>query len=73
MHFSSTTQYVLTLKQKGLELQNKARTADSTLAIGMVSSPFDRFVVAESSVLRTNFGAEKPDHRQFAKRWQKCL
>jgi hypothetical protein len=28
--------------------------ANSTLAIGGVSSPLDSFVVAESSVLRTN-------------------
>ena len=40
---------------------------NSTLAIGGVSSPLDSFVVAESSVLRTNFCAEKPAHRQSAK------
>jgi hypothetical protein len=33
---------------------------NSTLAIGGVSSPLDSFVVAKSSVLRTNFCAEKP-------------
>ena len=44
-------------------------TANSTLAIGGVSSPFDSFVVKESSVLRTNFCAEKPAHRQSAKRY----
>ena len=43
---------------------------NSTLAIGGVSSPLDSFVVAESSVLRTNFCAEKPAHRQSAKRYQ---
>ena len=48
--------------------QTKARTAKSTLAIGGVSSPLDSFEVAESSVLRTNFCAEKPAHRQSAKR-----
>ena len=32
--------------------------ANSTLAIGGVSSPLDSFVVAESSVLRINFCAE---------------
>ena len=48
--------------------KNKNRTANSTLAIGGVSSPLDSFVVAESSVLRTNFCAEKPAHRQSAKR-----
>jgi len=47
---------------------NKQRTANSTLAIGGVSSPLDSFVVAESSVLRTKFCAEKPAHRQSAKR-----
>ena len=44
--------------------------ANSTLAIGGVSSPLDSFVVAESSVLRTNFCAEKPAHRQSAKRYR---
>jgi hypothetical protein len=42
---------------------------NSTLAIGGVSSPLDSFVVAESSFLRTNFCAEKPAHRQSAKRY----
>jgi hypothetical protein len=42
---------------------------NSTLAIGGVSSPLDSFVVAASSVLRTNFCAEKPAHRQSAKRY----
>jgi hypothetical protein len=46
--------------------------ANSTLAIGGVSSPLDSFVVAESSVLRTNFCTEKPAHRQSAKRWNNC-
>jgi hypothetical protein len=44
---------------------------NSTLAIGGVSSPLDSFVVAESSVLRTNFCIEKPAHRQSAKRCTK--
>ena len=47
-------------------------TANSTLAIGGVSSQLDSFVVAESSVLRINpdsyRDAEKPAHRQSAKR-----
>lgn len=47
----------------------KKLAANSTLAIGGVSSPLDSFVVAESSVLRTNFCAEKPAHRQSAKRY----
>ena len=42
---------------------------NSTLAIGGGSSPLDSFVVAESSVLRTNFCAEKPAHRESANRW----
>jgi hypothetical protein len=42
---------------------------NSTLAIGGVSSPLDSFVVAESSVLRIKFSAEKPAHRQSAKRY----
>ena len=41
---------------------------NSTLAIGGVPSPLDSFEVAESSVLRTNFSAEKPAHRQSANR-----
>jgi hypothetical protein len=48
----------------------EARTDNSTLAIGGVSSPLDSFVVAESSVLRTNFSAKKPAHRQSAKRYR---
>jgi hypothetical protein len=43
---------------------------NSTLAIGEISFPLDSFVVAESSVLRTNFCAKKPAHRQSAKRYQ---
>jgi hypothetical protein len=42
---------------------------NSTLAIGGVPSPLDSFEVAESSVLRTNFCAEKPAHRQSSKRY----
>jgi len=49
-------------------LTDSMPAANSTLAIGGVSSPLDSFVVAESSVLRTNFCAEKPAHRQSAKR-----
>ena len=46
----------------------ESRTHNSTLAIGWVSSPLDSFEVAESSVLRMNFCAKKPVHRQSAKR-----
>jgi hypothetical protein len=50
-------------------LVDRRKTAyNSTLAIGGVPSPLDSFVVAESSVLRTNFCAKKPAHRQSAKR-----
>ena len=49
------------------------RRHNSTLAIGGVPSPLDSFVVAESSVLRTNpdsnRDAEKPAQRQSAKRY----
>ena len=45
---------------------------NSTLAIGGVLSPLDSFVVAESSVLRTNFCGEKPAHRQSAKRYRQA-
>jgi len=40
------------------------------LAIGGVSSALDSFLVTESSVLRTNFCAEKPAHRQSADRYR---
>ena len=55
--------------------KEKIRTAaaNSTLAIGGVSSPLDSFVVAESSVLRTNFSAENPANRQSAKRYKQLL
>jgi hypothetical protein len=54
--------------------EKRKPTGNSTLAIGGVSSPLDipitiGIVVAESSVLRTNFCAEKPAHRKSAKRW----
>jgi hypothetical protein len=48
--------------------RTESTTYNSTLAIGGVPSPLDSFVVAESSVLRTNICAEKPAHRQSAKR-----
>ncbi len=53
------------------ELKRKT-TGNSILAIGGVSSPLDSFVIAESSVLRTNFCAEKPAHRQSAKRYKQA-
>jgi hypothetical protein len=48
----------------------EAHAGNSTLAIGGVPSPLDSFEVAESSVLRTNVCAEKPAHRQSAKRYK---
>ena len=45
-----------------------APACNSTLAIGGVSSPLESLVVVESSVLRTNFCAEKPAHRKSANR-----
>ncbi len=38
----------------------ESRTANSTLSIGGVPYPFESFVLAESSVLRTNICAEIP-------------
>jgi hypothetical protein len=46
----------------------EAHAGNSTLAIGGVSCSAESFEVAESSVLRTNVCAEKPAHRQSAKR-----
>ncbi len=43
----------------GLSMKSNLPTANSTLAIGGVSSPLDSFEVVESSVLRTNFCAPK--------------
>lgn len=40
--------------------RQEARRHNSKLAIGGVSTPLDSFVVAESSILRTNFCAESP-------------
>ena len=42
--------------------------ANNTFAIGGFSCSADSFVIAESSVLRTNFCGEKPTHRKSAKR-----
>jgi hypothetical protein len=49
--------------------EKESRPHNSTLAIGGVPSPLDSFVLAESSVLRIKFCAEKPAHRQSAKRY----
>jgi len=54
-------------------MTNRKTGYNSTLAIGGVSSPLDSFVVTESSVLRTNCCAEKPAHRQSAKRYLQAL
>jgi hypothetical protein len=47
---------------------NKQRTANSTLAIGGVSSPLDSFVVNQSLVLRINICGENRHHRQAPNR-----
>jgi hypothetical protein len=47
----------------------ESRPHNSTFAIGGVSCSADSFVVAESSVLRINFCATKPAHRQSANRY----
>lgn len=53
----------------GLLTVTTRKTAyNSTLAIGGFSCSTDSFVVAESSVLRTNICTEKPAHRQSTKR-----
>jgi hypothetical protein len=67
--FTFNQQNKLTETHINVTKQMKITAAtNSTLAIGGVPSPLDSFVVAESSVLRTNFCAEKPAHRQSAKR-----
>jgi hypothetical protein len=50
--------------------RQKSPAADSTLAIGGVSSPLDSLVVDESSQLQTNFCAVKTAHRQAPKRYK---
>jgi hypothetical protein len=62
--FGLTQHQIPTVMVRG----HKRTAANSTLAIGGVPSPLDSFEVAESSVLRTNFCAEKPAHRVAAKR-----
>lgn len=52
-----------------LTTNREARKHNSTLTIGEVSSSLDRFVIAESSVLRTNFCTEKRTHRHSANRY----
>ena len=44
-------------------------TANSTFAIGGISSFADSLVVAESFVLRINISGKKPAHRKSANRW----
>jgi hypothetical protein len=56
-------------RENSTNLWTEWAAANSTLAIGGVSSPLDSFVVAESSVLRTKLCAEKTAHRQSAKRY----
>ena len=64
-HFLNlTTKLIDTSDQK-----KDMAAANSTFAIGGVSCFADSLVVAESSVLRTNFFAEKPAHRKSANRY----
>ena len=46
----------------------KALSANSTFAIGGISSFADSLVVAESFVLRINISGKKPAHRKSANR-----
>jgi len=65
-----TKEKILNFHQKN-QMHERKTGHNSTYPKGGVSCSKDKFVVAESSVLRTNFCAEKPAHRQSAKRWQK--
>jgi len=61
-------QNLTTTKKHLTKYKTEKRVADnSTLAIGGVPSSLDSFVVSDSSVLRTNFCAEKPALCQSAK------
>ena len=56
-------------KHETIDLNGQIRAAaNSTLAIGGVSSPLDSFVVTESFVLRIKFSGKNPAHRKSAKR-----
>jgi hypothetical protein len=63
-HFSLFLMNIKTMKTSITDRFTEGVLLNSTLAIGGVSSPFDSFVVAESSINRTIFCAEKPAHRQ---------
>jgi len=52
-----------------MKTDDKSPAHNSTFAIGGVSCSADSLVVAESSVLRINFSAEKPAHRKSANRY----
>ncbi|MCG3164248.1 MAG: hypothetical protein POELPBGB_00002 [Bacteroidia bacterium] len=47
----------------------ESRTANSTFAIGGVSSSADSFVVVENFVLRINISGKNPAHRKSANRY----
>jgi hypothetical protein len=53
-------------------IEGRKTPYNSTLAIDGVSFSADSFAVADSSVHRINICAEKPAHRQSAKRCAKC-
>ena len=50
-------------------LNKRLAAANSTLAIGGVSSPLDSFAVAESPVLRINVCGKNPAYCKCAKRY----
>jgi len=52
-----------------ITLTTRKTAANSTLAIGGVSSPLDSFVVTESSVLRTNYCGKNHRYRLAAKHY----
>ena len=64
----SNCQQILFISFRIKATGEKQRGHNSIYPKGGVSSPHESFVVAESSVLRTNFCAKKPAHRQSAKR-----
>ena len=50
-------------------MDERINAGNSTFAIGGVSSPFDSFAVAGSTVIHANICAKKPAHRKSANRY----
>jgi hypothetical protein len=65
----SNCQQILFLSFRIKATGEKQRGHNSIYPKGGFSCFEDSFVINESSVLRTNFCAEKPAHRQSAKRY----